>query len=314
MIEIVILWVYYTIPFGLSFFWHFWHYFSTTYNYFIWLRVTDEGSVPEMRIWSILLIKSDLEWCIHLSRSLFLYFNEVLQEQIDKAPQHDTFILMGDFNANVGYDNAGYESCMGKEGVGVRNNNGQLFADMCLENGLFIRGTIFQHKNIHKLTWNSPDGRSCNQIDHICINKKWKGSMRDVKAIRGAEIGSDHYLMLCKLKLKQKKATKEKMEPLYNSRKLKDLRVKNQFVMELNTRLQVLAYHINALCDNIHSVFLDTSENVLGYRRQERKEWISDTTWQIIGKRKAAKQGMLRWSVEQRAQASETYREKNREV
>ena len=28
-----------------------------------------------MRIWSILLIKSDLKWCIHLSRSLYLYFN-----------------------------------------------------------------------------------------------------------------------------------------------------------------------------------------------------------------------------------------------
>ena len=38
-----------------------------------WLRITDEGSVPEMRKWSILLIKSDLKWCIHLSRSLFLY-------------------------------------------------------------------------------------------------------------------------------------------------------------------------------------------------------------------------------------------------
>ena len=37
------------------------------------MRITDEGSVPEMRIWSILLIKSDLKWCIHLSRSLFLY-------------------------------------------------------------------------------------------------------------------------------------------------------------------------------------------------------------------------------------------------
>ena len=43
-------------------------------NYFVWLRIADEGSVPEMRIWSILLIKSDLKWCIHLSRSLFLYF------------------------------------------------------------------------------------------------------------------------------------------------------------------------------------------------------------------------------------------------
>ena len=37
--------------------------------------ITDEGSVPEMRVWSILLIKSDLKWCIHPIRSLFLYFN-----------------------------------------------------------------------------------------------------------------------------------------------------------------------------------------------------------------------------------------------
>ena len=37
-------------------------------------RITEEGSVPEMRIWSILSIISDLKWCIHLSRSLFLYF------------------------------------------------------------------------------------------------------------------------------------------------------------------------------------------------------------------------------------------------
>ena len=29
LIEIVILWVYYTIPFGFSFFRHFWHHFST---------------------------------------------------------------------------------------------------------------------------------------------------------------------------------------------------------------------------------------------------------------------------------------------
>ena len=44
-------------------------------NLILWLRITEEGSLPEMRIWSILLIKSDLKWCIHLSKSLFLYFN-----------------------------------------------------------------------------------------------------------------------------------------------------------------------------------------------------------------------------------------------
>ena len=42
-------------------------------NLFVLLRIFDEGSVPEMRIWSVLLIKSDLKVCIRNSRSLFLY-------------------------------------------------------------------------------------------------------------------------------------------------------------------------------------------------------------------------------------------------
>ena len=82
--EIVILWVYYTIPFGLSLIRHFWGIFFNFLNYFGWLRITDEGSVPEMRIWSILLIKSALKWCIHLSRSLCSYtnnFNVQIQER-----------------------------------------------------------------------------------------------------------------------------------------------------------------------------------------------------------------------------------------
>ena len=56
LIEIVILWVYYIIPFGFSLFGHF---LVITFQIFIlhvWLRITDEGSVPEMLIWSILLI------------------------------------------------------------------------------------------------------------------------------------------------------------------------------------------------------------------------------------------------------------------
>ena len=41
----------------------FWHFLVIAFQLFIlhvWLRITDEGSVPEMCIWSILLIKSDL--------------------------------------------------------------------------------------------------------------------------------------------------------------------------------------------------------------------------------------------------------------
>ena len=57
LIEIVILWVYYTIPFGFSLFWHFRVNIFYFWNHIVWQRITDETSSPEMRIWSI--IKSD---------------------------------------------------------------------------------------------------------------------------------------------------------------------------------------------------------------------------------------------------------------
>ena len=40
------------------------------FNYFFLLRIAEEGSVLEMRLWTILLIKTDLKW-LHLSRRLF---------------------------------------------------------------------------------------------------------------------------------------------------------------------------------------------------------------------------------------------------
>ena len=45
--------IYYTIPFGFSLFWNVSGISSTFENTFL-LRTTDEGSVPEIRIWSIL--------------------------------------------------------------------------------------------------------------------------------------------------------------------------------------------------------------------------------------------------------------------
>ncbi|XP_071170896.1 craniofacial development protein 2-like [Mytilus edulis] len=117
-------------------------------------------------------------------------FYNTLQAEIRKVPTHDLTIVMGDLNAKVGNDNTGNERVMGKYGCGQMNENGELLVDFCGINNLVIGGTIFPHKDIHKLTWNSPNGRDKNQIDHIMINGKWKRSLQDVRAKRGADIAS----------------------------------------------------------------------------------------------------------------------------
>lgn len=44
-----------------------------------------------------------------------------------------------------------------------------------------------------------------NQTDHILIHKKCKSSLQDVRVFRGADIGSDRFLLMTTLKLKLRK-------------------------------------------------------------------------------------------------------------
>ena len=69
-------------------------------------------------------------------------------------------------------------------------------------NSLVIGGSIFQHKKIHKATWVSPDHRTEYQIDHICISYTFRRSLLDARAKRGADVGSDHHLVVGKMRLK----------------------------------------------------------------------------------------------------------------
>ena len=128
-------------------------------------------------------------------------FYDQLQRIIEKLPRKDVNIIMGDANAKVGSDNISYEEVMGKQGLGVMNDNGERFADFCSLNDLVIGGTIFPHKDIHKATWVSPDGGTENQTDHICISRKFRRSLQDVRVFREADIGSDHHLVIATFQL-----------------------------------------------------------------------------------------------------------------
>ena len=90
---------------------------------------------------------------------------------------------MGDLNAKVGNNNTNREEVMGKFGIGVMNDNGERLCDFCSTNGFIVTGTIFPHKDIHKLTWRSPDGRTVNQIDHVLVNGNMRTSIFDTRII-----------------------------------------------------------------------------------------------------------------------------------
>jgi len=89
-------------------------------------------------------------------------------------------ILLGDFNVKVGRENI-FKPTIGNEGLHQDNNgNGVIIVNFATSKNLVVKSTMFPHRNIHKYTWTSPDGKTHNQIDHILIDRRWHLGVLDV--------------------------------------------------------------------------------------------------------------------------------------
>ena len=136
-------------------------------------------------------------------------FCQQLHETITAVQKRDVIIVMGDMNAKIGSNNEGLEHDMGRHGIGNMNKNGELFSELCASCDLIIGGTVFPHKTCHKVSWVSPDNITENQIEHIAISEKFRRSLLDVRNKRGADIGSDHHLIIANFRLKNISRKKE---------------------------------------------------------------------------------------------------------
>jgi exonuclease III len=87
-------------------------------------------------------------------------FYETLESILRKVKRSEITMVMGDLNAKVGADNKNFEHIMGKHGLGTMNENGERFIELCSNNNLVIGSTLFPHRRIHKVTWESPDHKN----------------------------------------------------------------------------------------------------------------------------------------------------------
>ena len=91
-------------------------------------------------------------------------------------------ILLGDFNAKVGRENI-FKPTIGNESLHQdSNDNGVRIVNFATSKNLVVKSTMFPHRNIHKYTWTSPDGKIHNQIDHILIDRRRHSSILDVRS------------------------------------------------------------------------------------------------------------------------------------
>ena len=68
--------------------------------------------------------------------------------------------------------------------------------------------TLFQQHKRRLYTGISPDGQHRNQTDYILCSQRWRSSIQSTKTRLGADCGSDHELLIAKVRLQLKKVGK----------------------------------------------------------------------------------------------------------
>ena len=79
-------------------------------------------------------------------------FYQQLQAEVGISLRHDLTIVMGDLDAKDGNDKMYCDMTMRKHECGTRNENEERLIDFCSMNTFVIRGILFPHQVIHKLT------------------------------------------------------------------------------------------------------------------------------------------------------------------
>ena len=200
---------------------------------------------------------------------------------------------MGDLNAQIDGKRDGFQEIIGPYGSARgTNDNGERFISFCNTNGFVIGNTQFQRKKIHKNTWRSPNGYVFNEIDYICISKKWRGALQDVRTYRGADIGSDHYLVAAKMQLRLEVLKTQKRSKPYDIAKLKNNNVREKLEVEITNKFHALTdeCEIEQEWNVFKDVVLKATYNTVGKRRGTREEqWIRPETYDLIDKRRNIK-------------------------
>ena len=109
------------------------------------------------------------------------------QNVFDHFPKYHMKLFLGDFNAKVGREKI-FKPTIGQESLHQdSNDNGVRLVNFITSKNLAVKNMMFPHRNIHKYTWASPDGKTHNQIDHILTDRRWQSSVLDVQSFRGAD-------------------------------------------------------------------------------------------------------------------------------
>jgi hypothetical protein len=162
---------------------------------------------------------------------------------------------------------------------------------------LIVKST-FPHCDIHKHTWTSPDGVTHDQIDNVLIDKRRHSNILDVRSFRAADCGTDHYLVVAKLRerISVSKRARQKLHlERFDLKNLDDVEVKEKHQVEFSNRFAVLEsldehFDKNNAWESIRENIKTSDKDNLGYQKlKHNKPCFDDVCSKLIDQQKQTK-------------------------
>lgn len=107
-------------------------------------------------------------------------------------------------------------------------------------NQMLISNTWFNHKTIHKITYEAEELGHKSMIDYITYTRNTRNAIRDIKAIRGAELNTWHRLVVADLNIQKPSKNRKRTYTKIKLQALEDLNKRLEYIMKVTEALEKL--------------------------------------------------------------------------
>ena len=132
---------------------------------------------------------------------LYVQLQNVMNRGISKRRM---ILLSGDFNGRIGQDERlAHGSLVKYGGERALSESGRRLIEFYIENQLLVGNSFYPHKKVHKITYEAEGTGAKSVIDYFIYPQDIRDSILDVKVIRGAELCTDHWLLVMDTRFKR---------------------------------------------------------------------------------------------------------------
>ena len=123
-------------------------------------------------------------------------FYNSLRTAIQQVPAHNFLVILGDFNARLGPEDAPFTY------HSSTNSNGEHLSALLVEHGLLAANTLFRKRMGKRWTYKDRGTNALRQLDYVLVRRKWRTSILDAEPYSTFQtVGSDHRVVTVRLRL-----------------------------------------------------------------------------------------------------------------